>query len=61
MIYLYYFLVALGGGLVGGAIGGIFVGGKDLGNDLAAMLGSFYGILPALSGIALALLALNFL
>ena len=61
MIYLYFILAALGGGLIGGALGGILVGGKDLGNDLAAMLGSFYGILPAIPGVAIALLALNFL
>lgn len=35
-------------GALGGAIGGMFVGGKHLGHDLAAMLGSFYGILAAL-------------
>jgi len=61
MIYLYYLLAAMGGGLIGGAIGGIIIGGKDLGYDLAAMMGAFYGLLPAISGIAIALLALNFL
>ncbi len=52
-------LVAVSGALVaavvGGAVGGIVVGGKHMGNELAAMLGSFYGPMGALPGIVIAL------
>ena len=36
--------------MIGGAAAGITLGGKDLGNALAAMMGAFYGpaaVLPA--------------
>jgi hypothetical protein len=36
-------LLALAAGAGGGALGGIRVGGKDLGNGLASMMGMFYG------------------
>lgn len=48
-------IVALIGGAVGGAVGGIIVGGKHLGNELAAMMGSFYGPIAAVPGVILAL------
>jgi hypothetical protein len=48
-------LVALIIGLVcsgiGGAIGGIAIGGKSLGNELAAMMGSFYGPIAGVPGL----------
>ena len=37
--------------IAGGAIGGVIVGGKILGNELAAMLGGFYGPLAGIAGI----------
>ena len=46
---------------VGGAIGGIVIGGKHLGNDLAAMMGSFYGPLGAVPGVLIALIILLFI
>ncbi|MCL2429037.1 MAG: hypothetical protein FWD12_07370 [Alphaproteobacteria bacterium] len=57
-------VIALAIGVVasvaGGALGGILVGGKALGNELAAMMGSFYGPLAGSGGVAVALLALKF-
>jgi hypothetical protein len=35
----------------GGALGGIAVGGRVLGNELAAMMGSFYGPLAGVGGV----------
>ena len=46
---------------IGGAIGGIIVGGKHIGNDLAAMMGSFYGPINAVPAVVLALIILLFL
>jgi hypothetical protein len=47
--------------VAGGALGGILVGGKALGNELAAMMGGFYGPLAGSGGVALALVALKLL
>ena len=56
-------VIALAIGIVasiaGGALGGILVGGKAIGNELAGMMGAFYGPLAGSGGIALALLALK--
>jgi hypothetical protein len=56
-------IIALAVGIVasiaGGALGGILVGGKILGNELAAMMGGFYGPLAGSGGVALALLAVK--
>jgi hypothetical protein len=58
------FIVALACGLVGsvigGAAGGLLVGRQALGNELAALMGSFYGPLAGGTGVALGLLALVF-
>ncbi len=54
-------VLALVAGMVGGAVGGIIVGGKHIGNDLAAMMGTFYGPLAALPGIVIALVVLALL
>tara|TARA_R110002074_G_scaffold402220_2_gene604833 strand:+ start:121955 stop:122185 length:231 start_codon:yes stop_codon:yes gene_type:complete len=51
-------IVALFVGAIGGAIGGIIVGGEHLGNELAAMMGAFYGPIAALPGVVIALLVL---
>lgn len=45
--------------IAGGALGGVLVGGKHLGNELAAMMGGFYGPLAGSGGIALGLIALK--
>ncbi len=37
--------------ILGGAAGGVFIGGKALGNELAAMMGGFYGPLAGAVGV----------
>jgi hypothetical protein len=44
-------LAALGGG----AIGGVVTGGKDIGYQLAALMGAFYGPMAGLLGVAVGL------
>ncbi|MBO0750992.1 MAG: hypothetical protein J2P53_02705 [Bradyrhizobiaceae bacterium] len=51
--------VGIAASVAGGALGGVLVGGKALGIERAAMMGSFYGPLAGSGGIALALLALK--
>jgi hypothetical protein len=51
-------VVATFASIAGGVVGGIAVGGKALGNELAAMLGGFYGPLAGITGIAIGLIAL---
>ena len=53
-------LVGIVASVVGGAIGGVAVGGKHLGNELAAMMGGFFGPLAGIGGlvVGLAVLAL---
>jgi hypothetical protein len=51
--------VGVAASVIGGAFGGVLVGGKHLGNELAAMMGSFYGPLAGSGGVALALIALK--
>jgi hypothetical protein len=51
-------VVATFASIAGGAVGGIAVGGKALGNELAAMLGGFYGPLAGVAGIAIGLMVL---
>jgi hypothetical protein len=45
--------------VAGGAFGGVRVGGKTFGNELAAMMGAFYGPLAGSGGIAVALVAVK--
>jgi hypothetical protein len=49
------------GALIGGAIGGVVVGGKALGNELAAMMGGFYGPLAGVPGVVVGLIVLALL
>jgi hypothetical protein len=44
--------------IIGGAIGGMLVGGKHIGNELAALLGGFYGPLAGVPGTIIALILL---
>jgi hypothetical protein len=44
--------------IIGGALGGIVVGGKALGNELAALMGGFYGPLAGVPGVFLGLIVL---
>lgn len=52
-------LIALVVGVVGGAVGGVIVGGKHIGNELAAMMGAFYGPMATIPGILIGLLILK--
>ncbi len=58
-------LIALAIGLLtslaGGAIGGILTGGKHIGNEVAGMMGAFYGPIGGFHGTAIALLVFYFL
>lgn len=45
-----------GGVIGGGVIGGVVVGGKTLGNELAALMGGFYGPLAGADGVLLAVI-----
>jgi hypothetical protein len=47
--------------LIGGAFGGVVVGGKALGNELAAMMGGFYGPLAGVPGLVVGLIVLAIL
>jgi len=51
-------IVGTAASIVGGALGGIAVGGKAMGNELAAMMGGFYGPLAGLAGMVLGLIVL---
>ncbi len=44
--------------IAGGAIGGIMVGGKSLGNELAALMGGFYGPLAGIAGLLVGLIVI---
>jgi len=54
-------LLGLFTGALGGAVGGIIVGGAALGNDLAAMMGAFFGPVASLPGVLIGLIILAFL
>lgn len=54
-----WFLVAIALSMVGGAIGGMILAGKDLGYELAALLGGFFGPTGVIPGIILGLIVLN--
>jgi hypothetical protein len=55
---LFLLLLGLVFGAVGGAIGGIIVGGKALGNELAAMMGAFFGPVASAPGVLIGLIVL---
>ena len=44
--------------MVGGAVSGIALAGKDLGNELAAMMGAMFGPTGAVPGVLIALVIL---
>jgi hypothetical protein len=53
--------VGMAASLAGGALGGVAVGGKALGNELAALMGAFYGPLAGATGIVIGLIVLALL
>ncbi|MBW4597383.1 MAG: hypothetical protein KME46_31930 [Brasilonema angustatum HA4187-MV1] len=54
-----WFLVATALSMIGGAIGGIILAKEDLGYELAALLGGFFGPAGVIPGIILGLIVLN--
>ncbi|MHB0772873.1 hypothetical protein ACYCVF_32055 [Bradyrhizobium sp. 1.29L] len=44
--------------IAGGSIGGLLIGRKVLGNELAALVGGFYGPLAGIPGVIVGLVAL---
>jgi len=53
------FVIGSVASLAGGALSGVLVGGKALGNELAAMMGGFYGPLAGIPGVIIGLIALK--
>lgn len=51
-------LVGLVTSVLGGVLSAIAIGGKDLGHQLAAMMGAFYGPVGGFTGVVVGLLAL---
>lgn len=53
-------LIALASGVTasvaGGALGAMLVGGKDIGYELAAMMGAFYGPVAGIAGVIIGLI-----
>ena len=52
-------IVGVAASLIGGAMGGVAIGGKALGNELAAMMGGFFGPLAVVPGVIVGLLFLR--
>jgi hypothetical protein len=50
--------LAFAASIAGGAISGMLIGGKSLGNELAAMMGVLYGPLAGVPGALLAVIIL---
>jgi len=51
-----FVIVVIAAGAAGGALSGLIIGGKDLGKQLAGMMGAFYGLtstVPAVVAVAL--------
>jgi hypothetical protein len=46
MVFVLFLVLAVAAGAAGGALSGLQLAGKDLGNELAALMGVFYGLLP---------------
>ena len=47
--------------LAGGAFGGVLTGGKALGTQLAAYMGSFYGVVAGTSGVLFGIIVAAFI
>ena len=48
-------VLALVASVGGGALSGIYIGGKSMGRELAAMMGSFYGPIAGFTGVVVGL------
>lgn len=56
LLTLLLVVVVIVAGAAGGALSGLIIGGKDLGKQLAGMMGAFYGLtstVPAAVAVAL--------
>jgi len=53
-------LLSLAAAIGGGAMAGVMLGGKDLGNALAALMGAMYGPVAAVPGILVGLMIVAF-
>jgi hypothetical protein len=51
-------IIGAAASLVAGALGGVAIGGKSLGNELAALMGGFFGPLAVIPGIVIGLIIL---
>jgi hypothetical protein len=60
MNFVYWFFAAAVAGALGGAATGVKIGGRAMGNDLAALMGGFFGI-SAVAPAAILVLLVNFL
>ncbi len=49
------FLIGTVASIIGGIVGGILVGGKHIGNELAALMGGFYGPVAGVPGVIVGL------
>lgn len=57
---LFWLAVATAFSMIGGAIGGMLLAGKDLGYQLAAMIGGLFGPLGVIPSVAIGLVVLKF-
>ncbi len=57
---LVWLVLAAALSVVGGAIGGVLVAGKDLGNQLAAMIGGLFGPAGVIPAVLIGLVILRF-
>ena len=57
---LVWLVLAAALSVIGGAIGGVLVGGKDLGNQLAAMIGGLFGPAGVIPAVIIGLVILRF-
>ena len=55
---LLWLVIAFAFAVLGGAIAGMKLAGKDLGNELAAMMGAMFGPTGAVPGILLGLIVI---
>ena len=60
MTGLVWLVLAAALSVIGGAIGGVLVGGKDLGNQLAAMIGGLFGPAGVIPAVLIGLVILRF-
>ena len=57
---LVWLVLAAALSVIGGVIGGVLVGGKDLGNQLAAMIGGLFGPAGVIPAVLIGLVILRF-